>query len=70
MKRYAFKKGFLQVQVGDAEEVKSKLIAELGLNSRTSWYNRLNGDVEPKASEVKIIEQIFAEKGIIDIWGD
>ena len=41
----------------------------LGLRTRVSWYARLNGTVEPKVSEAKIIESVFADFGITQVWG-
>jgi hypothetical protein len=42
----------------------------LGISNRTSWIKRLNGAVEPKVSEARAIEEIFAEYGITEVWGD
>ena len=42
----------------------------LGLTTKPAFYNRLNGDVEPKVSEAKAIVDIFNNYGIAEIWGD
>ena len=42
----------------------------LGLTTKVAFYNRLNGDVEPKVSEAKAIEDIFNNYGITEIWGE
>ena len=42
----------------------------LGLTTKAAFYNRLNGDVEPKVSEAKAIEDIFNNYGITEIWGE
>lgn len=67
---YSFKKGFAQLTPKEASEVRAKIMFSLGLNSRASWYIRLNGNVEPKISEVNVIEAIFKEYNITEVWGD
>lgn len=71
MKNFAFEKGYNQIPVGKAKEVKAKLMKELGINSRPAWLSRLRGDVEPKVSEAEAIERVFAEYKIpkAEIWG-
>lgn len=69
MNEYSFKMGFSQVRQKDVSEVKKRIMSALGLTTRVSWYARLNGNVEPKVSEAKVIESIFAEYGIKQIWG-
>ena len=68
---YSFKKGFAQLSTKEASEVRAKIMSSLGLNSRASWYIRLNGNVEPKISEVNVIEAIFKEYNIAELlaWG-
>lgn len=70
MNKFSFKKGFGQLQVKDVSDVKSEISIALNIRNRTTWYNRLNGDVEPKISEVTAIEEIFKRKGITQIWGE
>lgn len=41
----------------------------LGLNTRMAFLQRLNGNVEPRISEYKAIEEVFAKYGITDVWG-
>lgn len=69
MNDYSFQLGFSQVKQKDVGEVKQKIMAALGICTRSSWSARLNGTVEPKISEAKAIEDIFNEYGITDIWG-
>lgn len=69
MNEYSFKKGFAQVRQKDVPEVKKRIMSALGLTTRVSWYARLNGTVEPKVSEAKAIEDVFAEFGIKNVWG-
>lgn len=70
MNSYSFKKGWSQVRQKDIEEVRTAIMDALGLTTKPAFYNRLNGDVEPKVSEAKSIEDIFNNYGIAEIWGD
>lgn len=47
----------------------AKLMAALNINTRMAFLNRLKGEVEPKVSEARAIEAVFAEYGIKDVWG-
>ena len=69
MNEFSFKLGFSQVKRKDVQEVKNRIMNALGLRTRVSWYARLNGTVEPKVSEAKIIESVFADFGITQVWG-
>lgn len=68
---FSFLKGWSQVRQKDVKEVKQKIMSVLNLkpDSRVAFSRRLNGYVEPKVSEAKAIEKIFAKYGIKDIWG-
>ena len=70
MNEFSFKLGFSQVKRKDVQEVKNRIMNALGLRTRVSWYARLNGTVEPKVSEAKIIESVFADFGITQVWGN
>lgn len=70
MNEYSFKKGFVQLRQKDVQEAKKKIMSALGLTTRVSWNARLNGRVEPKVSEARAIEEVFAKFGITSIWGD
>lgn len=67
---FSFKKGWGQVKNIDMPVVRKKIESALGIRNRNSFYNRLNGDVEPKVSEAKAIESIFSEYGITEVWGE
>lgn len=69
-KEFSFKKGWLQVKTGDVQAVKKRIMEVLNLKTRVSFYQRLNGNVEPKVSEAKAIEEVFADYGIKDVWGE
>ena len=66
---FSFNKGWSQVKNGDIPECRNKLMSAFNIKTRAAFLNRLKGDVEPKVSEVKAIEDVFAEFGIKDIWG-
>ena len=59
----------MQLRQIDTEAVKARIMKALGITTRTPWSHRLNGHIEPKVSEVRAIEAIFADYGITDIWG-
>lgn len=67
--QFSFNKGWSQVKNGDISKCRNKLMEVLGIKTRAAFLNRLKGDVEPKVSEVRAIESVFAEYGITDIWG-
>lgn len=69
-KKYAFLKGFSQVQKKDLRKVKKRIMTELNLGTRQTWYNRLNGCVIPNVEEAEKLTKIFADFGIKRIWGD
>jgi hypothetical protein len=68
---YSFKKGFLLIPIGAADEVKKEIMSALRITTRTSWSKRLRGLVIPKVDEAELIEEIFAKYGIkkADVWG-
>ena len=69
MSKYSFKRGYNQVPQGKAKEVREKIVKALGL-TKASFYPRLRGEIIPKITEYKIIESIFSEYDITDIWGE
>jgi len=67
---FSFRRGLSQVKTGDEKAVRRKLMKVLKINTRTSFCDRKNGLIEPKITEYKAIERVFAAYGIKDIWGD
>lgn len=67
---HSFKKGYNQLAVKDAPEVREKIMKVLGLKNRATFYSRMNGAVEPRVSEAQAIEAIFLEYNITEVWGD
>lgn len=66
---YAFTKGLSQLKVCDVPAVKAEIMSALGITTNVSWINRRSGKIEPKISEARAIEEIFAKRGITDVWG-
>lgn len=69
-KNYSFKKGLDQVPLGKVPDVKSEIMAALGITSLPSWLKRLRGEIDPKASEITAIENVFRKYGIKQVWGE
>ena len=69
MNEFSFQKGWSQVKQGDAATVRSKLMIALNITTRMAFLDRLNGKVEPKVTEHRAIEDVFAEYSITEIWG-
>ena len=68
-KEFSFWKGWSQVRLKDQKEVQRKIMEALNMESRMAWCQRRLGNVEPKVSEARAIEEIFAEYGIKEVWG-
>lgn len=66
---FAFVKGWQQVAQGDVRKCRKELMEALKIKTRAAFLNRLNGEIEPRISEVKAIEQVFNKYGIKDVWG-
>jgi len=70
MSEFSFQKGWEQVTIGQAKEVKAEIMMKLGITTNSNWLQRLKGNVEPKISEAHNIESVFNKYGITDIWGE
>ena len=66
---FSFLRGWSQVKNFQMQQVKNEILAALGLKTRVSWYQRLYGNIEPRITEAKAIEAVFAKYGINDVWG-
>lgn len=69
-KDFSFARGWAQVRQCDVAKVQSELMDALGVKTIQAFRNRRNGSVEPKVSEVKVIEGVFAKYGIKNVWGE
>lgn len=70
MKSFSFKKGFGQVQHKDLTQVRKELKQALGVSNSMSLSNYMRGITEPKISQAKAVEAVFANHGITEVWGD
>lgn len=66
---FAFLKGWKQLPLGEIKTVRAEICAALGGVSFVTFYSRLRGFPEPKISEARAIEEVFAKRNITDIWG-
>ena len=68
-KRYCFKKGYLQVALGEKEELKKKIMDLLGITRQTYFSTILNNGIS-NISKAKYddITLLFNEYSITDIW--
>lgn len=66
---WGFIKGLNQLRVCEVDEVRSEIMEALGITTNVSYINRKTGKIEPKISEARAIEEIFAKRGITDVWG-
>lgn len=68
LKKYGFKNGYDQVPRCYVLKVRDEIKEALGLNCDVSFYNRLNGKIEPRVSEAEAIEKVFRKYNISSIW--
>lgn len=66
---FSFEKGWSQLPIGYIEECRNRLMEAFGITTRAAFCKRRNGDVEPRMSQIKAVEDIFADYGIKDVWG-
>ena len=70
MRKSSFKKGYGQIQVKDLQDVRNEIMEALGISSLQAFRNRMYGIVEPKVSDIIIIEKIFNKYGIPELWAE
>lgn len=67
--RYSFKKGYMQVSIGDKDTIKKELMDILGITGRTYFSTILNaGITDISMTKYQAITQAFARRGITDVW--
>ena len=67
--RYSFKKGYLQVPIGEKGKVQEELRRILGISGRTYFSTILNyGIVDISLPKYELINQAFARRNITDVW--
>ena len=67
--QFSFNKGWLQLRQADIAACRKELMDAFNVTTRAAWGKRLKGEVEPKISEARAVESIFAKYGIKDVWG-
>ena len=67
---FSFKKGYDQLPKSDYRKVRQEIMDVLKIRTLQSFYQRLNGQIEPKVSEAEAIEAVFAKYGITEVWGE
>lgn len=70
MNNFSFQKGWSQVKNKDTVNVRKEIMKALNIKSKSTFYDRLKGIIEPKVSEAKAIEAIFSDHGIKEVWGE
>jgi len=65
----AFFRGWNKLPMGKVDEVQTKIMAALSVNSRAQFWRHLNGQTRHSKAECDAIENIFREAGVTDIWG-
>ncbi len=67
--RYSFKKGYMQVSIGEKEKFREELKSILGISGRTYFSTILNsGIIDISLPKYELINQAFARRNITDVW--
>jgi hypothetical protein len=66
---WSFDRGFQQLRLCEVDEVRTEIMAALGVTTNMSFLRRKAGKIEPKVGEARAVEEIFAKRGITDVWG-
>lgn len=69
MEKKSFQKGWYKIPQGNVAAARVRLMAALGVTTRQAFRNRMNGQVTHTEDEILVIEGIFSDYGITDIWG-
>ena len=67
--KYSFVRGYGQVQKRHLKVVKAELMKAFDILTETSWRNRRDGGADLSVRQKEAVEEIFAKKGITDVWG-
>ena len=68
-KENSFQKGWFKVPQGAVAGIRIKLMAMFGVTTRMAFLDRLNGKVNHTDEQRELVESIFAQYGITEIWG-
>ena len=63
-KKWSFKEAFHSLPHKEMPIVRKEIEKALNIKAQMSWYNRLNGLIEPRISEYLAIQRIFKKRGI------
>lgn len=67
--RYSFKKGYMQVPIGEKDRVREELKNILGIRGRNYFSTILNaGIIDISLPKYELINQAFARLNITDVW--
>lgn len=69
MKSTSFRKGRRQIAQKDSGAFIKAVMKILNITSPQSYYRYERGDAEPKVTQAKALEKLFAKYGVTDIWG-
>ena len=67
---YSFMRGYRQLKVDQVKDFKMQIMEALNIKTRSAFQSRLKGNVEPRMTEAKAIEDIFKRFNITNLWGD
>jgi uncharacterized protein (UPF0305 family) len=65
----SFNKGYRQIAPKYRDAFIKRIMRVLNVKTVQSFYDYKKGLYEPKLSQAKSIEKIFASYGITDVWG-
>lgn len=65
-----FNRGYIQLSIVNSTEAREKLNRALGCNNRQMFFNYKRGICKCSAVQAARVEEVFAEYGISNIWGE
>lgn len=68
MSEFSLIDAYRQIKNGDVERFRKDFMKTLGIKGRTTFFRRINGEVEPKVTEAERIEEVFKKYGVANIW--
>lgn len=69
-KAEGFRRGLMQVRMGDFAQVREELMAALGVRNRNSLADYASGRQEMKVTQAEAVEGVFNRYGVTsNIWG-
>ena len=69
-KAQGFRKGLLQIRMGDFKQAREDLMEALGVRNRNSLAEYASGRQEMKVTQAEAVESVFNRYGVTkNIWG-